>query len=85
MVHARALNEPDDGLSSLARSLRTAAPWLDAMSKLTGGTVLGVAVGYGLDWKFGWSPWGLLTGSMLGIGFGFYGFLRAALAMGKKK
>ena len=39
----------------------------------------GVYIGYKLDGRYGWYPWGILTGSVLGIAIGFYQFFKAAL------
>lgn len=70
----------------MASALRTAEPWLAAVSKLTAGTALGVVGGYALDRWMQWKvPWGLLGLSMLGIAAGFYGFIAAVLRMNKKQ
>ena len=39
------------------------------------------AVGWWLDRKYGWSPWGVLTGAILGIVGGLTNFLREARAL----
>lgn len=36
------------------------------------------AVGWWLDRKYGWAPWGVLTGAVLGVVGGLSNFLRAA-------
>jgi len=37
------------------------------------GAVLGLgAVGYFLDYKFGWKPYGLLIGALLGVAVGMW-------------
>ena len=37
------------------------------------GSVLGLSLlGYYLDYRFGWKPWALLTGALLGIVVGMY-------------
>jgi F0F1-type ATP synthase assembly protein I len=38
-----------------------------------------VGLGWWLDQKFGWSPWGLLVTATLGIGVAMYGFLKDAM------
>jgi F0F1-type ATP synthase assembly protein I len=38
------------------------------------------AIGWWLDRKYGWSPWGVLTGALLGVVGGLTNFLRAARA-----
>lgn len=49
------------------------------------GVVLGLAVGWWLDSKFGWSPWGVLVGTMLGLASGMYMMLKQTLQIGGKK
>ena len=39
------------------------------------------AVGWWLDRKYGWAPWGVLTGALLGIVGGLTNFLREARAV----
>ncbi len=39
------------------------------------------AVGWWLDRKYGWTPWGVLSGAMLGIVGGLANFLREARAL----
>ena len=39
------------------------------------------AVGWWLDRKYGWTPWGVLTGALLGIVGGMANFLREARAL----
>ena len=77
--------EPDDELSPLAKTYRSAGPWLQATGRLTGGVLVGVLVGVAVDkWK-GWEqPWGLLGCSVLGLVVGFYGFIKGVMQMGKK-
>lgn len=75
---ARALKDPDDGLSPLAKSYRAAAPWLSAVWQFTGSALFGVAAGYGLDRWVGTGPWGLIVGGMGGSAVGFYAFIRTA-------
>ena len=78
--------KPDDELSPLAKSYRDAGPWLEAGSLLTGGAIFGVLAGWGVDRWMGWQqPWGIIGCSVLGIGVGFYGFIKAVLKAGKKK
>lgn len=77
--------DDDEGLSGYAKAMRAAAPWLDATSRLTGGAVLGVLLGYAIDRWRDTGPWGLIIGSTLGISLGLYGFLATALKMSKTK
>jgi ATP synthase protein I len=77
--------DDDDGLSDQARALRQAAPDMDAVWRLLGGAVLGVAGGYFLDRWLGTTPWLLLVGAILGIGMGFTGFIVAIVRLGKRR
>lgn len=84
----RLKDDPDEGLSPLARSYRAAAPWLAAVWQFVGAALFGVAVGYGADRWLGVSPVGLLIGGLGGSAVGFYAFIRAAnrlMEEGKKK
>ena len=45
------------------------------------GVGLGYAVGYWLDQRYGWSPKGVLVGTMLGLAGGMYLLIRTALRM----
>ena len=47
------------------------------------GVGLGLAVGTWLDKKDGWSPWGVLVGSMLGLAGGMYLLIKDAIRMNK--
>lgn len=78
--------DPDDELSPLAKSYRDAGPWLEASSLLTGGVLFGLLAGWGVDAALGLKqPWGIIGCSVVGLGVGFYGFMKAVLKMGKKK
>ena len=74
---ARALKDPDEGLSPLARSYRAAAPWLSAVWQFTGSALFGVAAGYGVDKWLGTGPGGLIVGGLGGSAVGFYAFIRS--------
>lgn len=53
--------------------------WSQALSigwELASFTVLGFALGYWLDGRFGSSPWGVLGVTLLGIGLGLYRVVR---------
>lgn len=76
--------EDDDGLSDEARALQQAAPYLDAVSKLTAGVVAGFGAGYLLSRWLG-KPWWMLVGAVVGIAAGFYGFISSIIQLGKKK
>ena len=47
------------------------------------GVGLGLVVGNWLDGKYGWAPWGVLIGVMLGLGGGMYLLIKEALRMNK--
>ncbi|TMA29299.1 MAG: AtpZ/AtpI family protein [Deltaproteobacteria bacterium] len=68
-----------------SQSYRRAAPYLDASWQLAGSLALWTLIGWFLDGKLGTGPWLLVTGSLLGIGLGFYLFFRVIAAIGKRK
>ena len=78
------LGDPDEGLSPLAKGYRAAAPWLSAVWRLFGGVGMGVVAGVLLDRKFGSSPVATLLGSLIGMGIGFYGFIKGVMDLSKK-
>lgn len=78
------MDRKEPGLGPMARGIRSAQPWIDALWKLIGGAVVGVVAGFFMDRHLGTGPWGVVGLSTLGIGVGFYGFLRAAMRLGKK-
>ena len=45
------------------------------------GVGMGIVVGRWLDNKYGWQPWGVLIGSMLGLAAGMYLLIKEALRM----
>jgi len=47
------------------------------------GVALGVIIGGWLDRRYGWSPWGVTVGSMLGLAAGMYMLIRDAIRMNK--
>lgn len=76
--------DDDEELSTAARNMRAAEPYIGAVWKLVGGAVVGVLGGYFLDRWLGTRPWMLVGLSVVGIGVGFYGFLRDMMRLGKK-
>ena len=48
------------------------------------GVALGVLAGWWLDRRFGWSPWGLIIGAMVGLAAGMYLLLKEALRGNRK-
>ncbi len=79
--------QPEEGseLSSTARQMRAAAPYIAAVWKMVGGAVVGVLGGLMLDRWLGTKPWLLVGLSVVGISVGFYGFLHEMTRLGKKK
>lgn len=73
-----------DELSSTARGLRQAQPYVAAVWKMVGGAAVGVIGGMLLDRWTGWTPWGLVGLSVVGISVGFYGFIHDMLKLGKR-
>jgi len=49
--------------------------------ELVGVVGVGSVIGYGVDRWMGWSPWGLLTGALIGIVGGLYTLIREAWRM----
>jgi F0F1-type ATP synthase assembly protein I len=47
------------------------------------GVVLGFVVGNWLDKKYGWAPWGVMVGSMLGLASGMYLLIKDAIRINK--
>lgn len=74
----------DEELSSAAKQMRAAEPYISAVWKLVGGAVVGVLGGYWLDRWLGTTPWMLVALSLVGISVGFYAFLRAMLQLSKR-
>jgi len=48
-------------------------------TELTGTVIVFVAVGWFLDSRFGWTPWGMLSFGLLGVAAGMYRFIKEAL------
>jgi ATP synthase protein I len=74
-----------DGLSPVAREMHAAQPYIGAVWKMVGGAMVGVLGGFLLDRWLGTKPWLLVALSMVGIGVGFYGFLRDLMRLGKRR
>ncbi|XBQ16367.1 MAG: AtpZ/AtpI family protein [Oceanicaulis sp.] len=52
-------------------------------SEFAGGVLAGAGIGYLADLAFGWSPWGLLSGVLLGFAAGTLNVVRAAQSMNR--
>ncbi len=59
--------DPDDGLSELAKAYRSVGPFLHLGWTMAGALALFTLGGYWLDNTWGTKPWLTLTGSLLGI------------------
>lgn len=71
--------DSDEELSTAAKQLRAAEPYISAVWKLVGGAAVGVIGGYFLDGRLGTRPWMMVALSVVGISVGFYAFLRAMM------
>jgi ATP synthase protein I len=60
-----------EGVSNYSVAFRLAAEFV-------AGTLVGGAIGYGIDWLFGTSPFGLIFFLLLGFGAGILNMARAA-------
>jgi ATP synthase protein I len=77
--------KPRDGAGEgVGEAYRKAGPYLNASSSLVGSVGLWTAVGWFLDGKLGTRPWLLVSGSVLGVGLGFYLFFKAMVQIGKR-
>ena len=47
------------------------------------GVGLGYAIGLWLDKKFGWSPWGIVVGTLAGVAGGMYLLIKEAIRMNR--
>jgi ATP synthase protein I len=72
-------------LGSSARQMQAAMPYISAVWKMVGGTMVGVIGGLLLDRWLGTKPWMLVGLSVVGTVVGFYGFLHEMTRLGKKK
>ena len=75
---------PADKHESWADSLREVAPLVGLGMQFAVTIVLCVGIGYWVDSRYAFSPWGTLTGGVCGIAVGFYHFLRTVLSYNKK-
>jgi len=73
-----------DELSTAAKQLRAAEPYISAVWKLVGGAVVGVLGGYLLDGWLGTRPWLVVGLALVGISVGFYACSRAMLQLSKR-
>lgn len=50
-------------------------------SEFMAGVLVGIGLGFAADWFFGWQPWGMLIGGLLGFAAGTLNVVRAANEM----
>ncbi|HLT30166.1 MAG TPA: AtpZ/AtpI family protein [Myxococcaceae bacterium] len=74
-----------DGLSSLARGMRSAQPWLDLAWRFMGSALVWGLAGYFADRWLGTSPLWLLVGFFGGLVVGFIALLKATSKMSKQQ
>jgi F0F1-type ATP synthase assembly protein I len=67
--------------SLLAQGMRYAGVATQFFATLV---ILGYAGNF-LDYKYGWSPWGVLTGILLGLSVGLWSMLRQLQQMEKRR
>jgi F0F1-type ATP synthase assembly protein I len=76
---------PEDEKEEQAAQRKATADNKDLWRYVSLGTQLTVTValfsllGWWLDEKFGWTPWGLVVAGMLGVAAGLYHFIKEAL------
>ena len=81
---ARMVEDPKKPLSG-NDAMRQAAPYLNAVSELMGGTIVGLVAGhYATKYLHTGSGVSMLL-ALTGIGVGFFGFIRTTVRLGKKK
>ncbi len=58
---------------------RQQSPWrmFGTGMELAGAILILALIGYLLDEKFGWTPWGVLTGAMMGLAGSMYNIYKA--------
>lgn len=61
--------------AALQDNLQRAEPRIVASYALIGALLLFGTLGYALDYWFGWAPWGLFTGVIVGFLVGFANLL----------
>jgi ATP synthase protein I len=66
-------------MRAFQENVQRAGPAATASYTLIGGILLLGGLGYWADQSWGTSPWGLLTGLLLGIAAGFYAIVKSTL------
>lgn len=75
--------ERPDG--SLAKSMREAQPFIDAIWQFIAAVGVMTWVGHWADGRFGTSPWLMVAGALLGFLAGSWAFAKVVLRMGQKR
>lgn len=75
--------EGQDSLERTASELQRVGALLTASWQMVAAILLPTLLGWWLDGKLHTGPWLMLTGAILGIAAGLFGFIRTALAAGK--
>jgi F0F1-type ATP synthase assembly protein I len=78
MVHPDP-QQPKAGNSQKSNGDRDLWHYLGLGTQLTVTVGLFALLGWWLDKKFGWTPWGMVGSASLGVAVGMYGFLKEAL------
>lgn len=60
------------------------ARYLGIGLQMAAGVGLGSLVGWWLDQKYGWAPWGITVGSMLGLASGMYLLIKDAIRINRQ-
>lgn len=68
----------DEHSPQASRSVQGMAQALRLASEFAAGIIVGAAIGWGIDWLLGSSPWGLIVFLLLGFAAGVLNILRTA-------
>jgi ATP synthase protein I len=68
----------DEHSPQASRSVQGMAQALRLASEFAAGVLVGAGIGWGVDWLFGSSPWGLIVFLLLGFVAGVLNILRSA-------
>lgn len=71
--------QPERGPQGLARSMREAQPYVDAVWQFIASVAVMTWLGYWADGRFDSKPWLLVAGSMLGFAAGTWSFVKVLM------
>ena len=74
-----------DGMNDAFSAYRKAAPFINAIYAFIGAVILFGFIGWWLDQKLHSEPLFILSGLFLGLGLGFYGLIKTAQKLEKKR